>query len=181
MFQRPQAQLANFPSSVANIFSKGFLVCEKLDKPLKPDQAKKCLTNLLEQTAHAIMGLHGIGLETSWKIDVWMALCEVLDVMQVICMNTPSSLFNIIIVMKLQVHRPRTALGGASHSFAMLLPLPPARGHLSPTQGHGTAARGPPHLCYQGVALCPTWCNIEPYYSFWCLAMPNMHACMSWH
>ena len=63
-----------------------------------------------------------------------MTWCEVLDMTQFVF--------------------PQNALGGSSHSFAMLLPLPPTRGHL-PTQDHGTAARGLPHLCYPQL-LSPT-------------------------
>lgn len=59
-FARSQAQLANFPLGCTAFFDKSFLMYDKLEKPLKPDQAKKCLTDLLRQTAKAIEGLHGI-------------------------------------------------------------------------------------------------------------------------
>ena len=54
-----------------------------------------------------------------------------------------------------QVTFPQNTLGGSSHSFAMLLPMSLTRGHLGPTQGHVTAARGLPHLCYPHL-LSPT-------------------------
>ena len=54
-----------------------------------------------------------------------------------------------------QVIFPHNAMGGSSHSFAMLLSMPPARGHLDPSQDHGMAARGLPHLCYPQL-LSPT-------------------------
>ena len=61
-FKRPQAELANFPSDITDFFTKPFMKCDKLENPLKPDEAKKCLTDLLKQTAKAIEGLHGIGI-----------------------------------------------------------------------------------------------------------------------
>ena len=62
VYERPQVELANFPSGIIKFFNTPFMKCDKLEKPLKPDQAKECLTDLLKQTAKAIEGLHGIGI-----------------------------------------------------------------------------------------------------------------------
>ena len=62
VFRRPQTELAIFPSDTAIFFTKEFYIFDKQEKPLKPDQAKKRLNNLLKQAAAAIKGLHGAGV-----------------------------------------------------------------------------------------------------------------------